>query len=131
MKATVKIEEKKFENYSIILREDGIVQIEIDPEAEVSVDQIIEGTNYVLGQLNSIKAPVLFIANEFSLPSKESRVYLAKKESLPYSLADAYVINSFPQKLAANFYLKVNKPARPTKMFTNSEEALNWLKTYM
>jgi hypothetical protein len=131
MKAPVKIEEKKFENYSIILREDGIVQIDIIPDSEISVEEIEEGTNFVLDRLNSTKAPVLFIANEFSLPSKESREYLAQKESLPYSLADAYVINSFPQKLAANFYLKVNKPSRPTKMFTNTEEALKWLKTYI
>jgi hypothetical protein len=131
MKTAVKTEGKKFENYSILIREDGIVQIEIIPDSEISVDEIIEGTNFVLERLNSIKAPVLFIANEFSLPSKESREYLAKKESLPYSLADAYVINSFPQKIAANFYLKVNKPARPTKMFNNREDAIIWLKTYM
>lgn len=131
MKTAVKTEVKKFENYSILIREDGIVQIEIIPDSEISVDEIIEGTNFVLERLDSIKAPVLFIANEFSLPSKESREYLAKKESLPYSLADAYVINSFPQKIAANFYLKVNKPARPTKMFNNKEDALIWLKTYM
>ncbi|MCE2742536.1 MAG: hypothetical protein LW701_03025 [Fluviicola sp.] len=131
MKTAVKTEGKKFENYSILIREDGIVQIEIIPDSEISVDEIIEGTNFVLERLDSIKAPVLFIANEFSLPSKESREYLAKKESLPYSLADAYVINSFPQKIAANFYLKVNKPARPTKMFNNKEDALIWLKTYM
>jgi hypothetical protein len=131
MKTAVKTEGKKFENYSILIREDGIVQIEIIPDSEISVDEIIEGTNFVLERLDSIKAPVLFIANEFSLPSKESREYLAKKESLPYSLADAYVINSFPQKIAANFYLKVNKPARPTKMFNNREDALIWLKTYM
>lgn len=130
MKTTVIIEEKKFENFSIVLREDKIVQIEINPEAEISVDEIIEGTNYVLEKLKSVKWPVLLIANEFSLPSKESREYLAKNESLPYSLADAYVINSFPQKLAGNFYLKVNKPARPTKMFTTIDEALKWLKTY-
>lgn len=131
MKTAVKTEGKKFENYSILIREDGIVQIEIIPDSEISVDEIIEGTDFVLERLDSIKAPVLFIANEFSLPSKESREYLAKKESLPYSLADAYVINSFPQKIAANFYLKVNKPARPTKMFNNREDALIWLKTYM
>jgi hypothetical protein len=131
MKTAIKTEGKKFENYSILIREDGIVQIEIIPDSEISVDEIIEGTNFVLERLDSIKAPVLFIANEFSLPSKESREYLAKKESLPYSLADAYVINSFPQKIAANFYLKVNKPARPTKMFNNREDALIWLKTYM
>jgi hypothetical protein len=131
MKTAIKTEGKKFENYSILIREDGIVQIEIIPDSEISVDEIIEGTNFVLERLGSIKAPVLFIANEFSLPSKESREYLAKKESLPYSIADAYVINSFPQKIAANFYLKVNKPTRPSKIFTNTNEAIKWLKTFL
>lgn len=120
----------QLENYSIFLREDNIIQIEIIESAEISIDEVIEGTDKIMRIVGDNKHPVLFIANEYSLPSKESREYLAKKESLPYSLADAYVINSFPQKLAANFYLKVNKPARPTKMFTNTEEALKWLKTY-
>ncbi len=127
---TIQLIEKKFTNYTVSLREDGIVQIDIDHEAEVEVEEVIEGTNYILNALKNHKAPVLFIANEFSIPSKETRDYLAKKESVPYSLADAYVIHSFSQKLVGNFYLKVNKPARPTQIFTNKDEAIKWLKTF-
>ena len=127
---TIQLESKKFKTYTVSLRDDGLIQIEIYPEAEVDLDEVIEGTDYIMSVVKEDKFPVLFIANEFSVPSKESRDYLAKKESLPYSLADAYLIHSFPQKLVGNFYLKVNKPGRPTKIFTDKDEAIAWLKTF-
>lgn len=127
----VELKSKKFNTYSVSLRDDGLIQIDIDPETEVSLEEVIEGTEYIMNAVKDHKFPVLFIAYEFSIPSKESRDYLAKKESLPYSLADAYVIHSFPQKLIGNFYLKVNKPARPTKIFTDKDEAITWLKTFL
>ena len=128
---TLELESKTFKSYTVSLREDGLIQIEIQPESEVGLEEVIEGTDYIMSVVENRKFPVLFIAKEFSVPSSESREYLAKKESLPYSLADAYVIYSFPQKLIGNFYLKVNKPARPTKIFTNEEEAVKWLKTFL
>lgn len=123
--------DKKLKSYSISLRADGLIQIDVNPEVEVTLEEVIEGTDYIMSVVGDRKFPVLFIANEFSVPSSESRDYLAKKESLPYSLADAYVICSFPQKLIGNFYLKVNKPGRPTKIFTDKEEAIKWLKTFI
>lgn len=122
---------KQLKSYSISLREDGLIQIDINAEAEVTLEEVIEGTDYIMSVVEDRKFPVLFIAKEFSVPSSESRDYLAKKESLPYSLADAYVICSFPQKLIGNFYLKVNKPGRPTKIFTDKDEAIKWLKTFI
>lgn len=123
--------DKQLKSYSISLREDGLVQIDINAEAEVTLEEVIEGTDYIMSVVEDRKFPVLFIAKEFSVPSSESRDYLAKKESLPYSLADAYVICSFPQKLIGNFYLKFNKPGRPTKIFTDKDEAIKWLKTFV
>lgn len=123
--------DKQLKSYSISLREDGLIQIDINAEAEVTLEEVIEGTDYIMSVVEDRKFPVLFIAKEFSVPSSESRDYLAKKESLPYSLADAYVICSFPQKLIGNFYLKFNKPGRPTKIFTDKDEAIKWLKTFV
>lgn len=56
---------------------------------------------------------------------------LSKNINNPYSKADAFVLNSIAQKILANFYVKINKPERPTKFFNNSEEALIWLKKYI
>jgi hypothetical protein len=35
------------------------------------------------------------------------------------------------QKILANFYIKINKPERPTKFFNNKDEAINWLKPFL
>lgn len=118
---------KKFTNYSVRINEKEFIEVIIDEGAEITKDEVIEGTDYILSKVGSNKYPALFIAKEFSLPTKETMQYLASKDSLSYSLADAYVICSFPQKLVANFYLRVNKPARPTKFFNKVEEAENWL----
>ena len=56
---------------------------------------------------------------------------LSQNEYNPYSKADAFVLNSMAQKILANFYIKINKPERPTKFFNNADEALIWLKQYM
>ena len=43
------------------------------------------------------------------------------------TIADALVIKSLAHKMLANFYVKINKPIKPTKIFTIQEKALNWL----
>ncbi len=43
-------------------------------------------------------------------------------------IAEALVIKSLSVRLMGNFYLNFHKPAVPTKMFGNKEEALIWLK---
>jgi len=44
-----------------------------------------------------------------------------------YKLVDAFVISSLPQKLIANFYIRVIKPVTPTRFFTKLEDAEKWL----
>ncbi len=40
------------------------------------------------------------------------------------------MISDLPQKIVGNFFLKFDKPARPTKIFTKEEEAVEWLKQF-
>jgi hypothetical protein len=35
------------------------------------------------------------------------------------------------QRILANFYIKINKPERPTKFFNDKDEAVNWIKQYL
>ena len=57
----------------------------------------------------------------------ESRAFSASEEGLKYTMADAMVFNSMAHRLMANFYLKFNKPSRPSKAFTSIESAREWL----
>lgn len=42
------------------------------------------------------------------------------------SASDAMVIGGMAQKMIANFYLKINRPKKPTKFFTNLDDAIGW-----
>jgi hypothetical protein len=43
--------------------------------------------------------------------------------------ATALFVDAPVSQLLANFFLRVNKPTIPTKMFTSETEALKWLQT--
>lgn len=117
--------------YYLNLRADGIMYVRISPEKDESVvlaKQMVEK----MGVMVNYKAvPLLARHEEFALPGKENRDYWAKKESCPYSKADAFMINSTAMKIISNIYLKINKPERPTKMFTDEREAIQWLKGFL
>ncbi len=74
--------------------------------------------------------PLLIKVDKLTLPSAEARKYIALPESNPFAKAEAYVLQDLPQKIVGNFFLKFDKPARPTKIFTKEEEAVEWLKQF-
>lgn len=117
--------------YYLYLRSDGIMYIRISPEKEETVELVKKMVEKMGEMVNYKKVPMLAKHEEFALPGKANRDYWATKEACPYSKADAFMINSPAMKLIANFYLKINKPERPTKMFTDENEAINWLKTFL
>ena len=84
----------------------------------------------VQNELGGIKLPVLVLCSPNTTGDVSMLNYLAKNENNPNSKADAFVINSLAQKIIGSFYVKLISPERPTKMFTNKEDALIWLKQF-
>ena len=76
-------------------------------------------------------APLLITLDEFAIPPAETRIFWANKEACPYASADAYIASYTGHALIGNFYLKLNKPGRPTQIFTNQDDAIAWLKTFL
>lgn len=117
--------------YYLHLRADGIMYVRISSEKEESVELVKKMVEKMGEMVNYKQVPLLASHDGAAMPGKANRDYWAKKESCPYSKADAFMITSVVMKLIANFYLKVNKPERPTKMFTHENEAIKWLKTFL
>ena len=117
-------------NASVSLTEEGYYFINVNENTEVDLDLLKQIIASMSQLQNKKKLPVLIIMQSFSMPTEEARTYLAKENSSPNAAAEAYVIHSMAQKIIGNFYLKVNKPARPTKLFTGKTEALEWLKEF-
>lgn len=106
--------------FIINIEKDTEVTLNVAKEVIAAMEQIADGR----------KMPVLIIAKDYSLPTKEAREFLADKDASPYASAEAYVISSMAQRIIGNFYLNVNKPQRPTRLFNKVEEALAWLELF-
>ena len=75
--------------------------------------------------------PNLFtFRNKFVLPTKEAREWTASTERSGRAKAEAYVMLTLAQKIMGDFYIRLNKPVPPTKIFTNYDQAVTWLRKY-
>ncbi|MEZ4923355.1 MAG: hypothetical protein R2780_09315 [Crocinitomicaceae bacterium] len=66
---------------------------------------------------------------EFTIPDREARLASCSLEGSYYKKADAFVIQSLPQKLVVKLFLKTHKPVVPTRVFNTREEAEKWIKS--
>ncbi|RYD78222.1 MAG: hypothetical protein EOP53_11580 [Sphingobacteriales bacterium] len=60
--------------------------------------------------------------------TKEARDYLAEGKAIENLSATAFYANSAVSNLVASFFLSYSKPNLPTKVFSDKNEALLWLK---
>lgn len=58
----------------------------------------------------------------------EIRELAASSDGNNYTHCDAIVIGSVSQKIMTNFYLRFNKPVKPTRVFFSLKKAVDWAK---
>lgn len=115
----------------VSLRDDGIMQYNIKPHTEYTEDDV-KAANEAAGKLGAGKAyPNIIFIDHFLNADADCRKFAASEESNIYTIADAFVLNSVALKLIGNFYIKVNRPVRPTQICNTEEEALNWLYSFL
>jgi hypothetical protein len=117
--------------FSVKLFNDGVVHVNIKGVDEIDISgakEIIKG----IGEFcEDQKRPVLVSSDSFAAPTPDARKFLALAESNPYSSAAAYLTRTLAEKLMTNAFIRFNKPARPTKMFTSEAKAMEWLRSFL
>jgi hypothetical protein len=63
--------------------------------------------------------------------TKKARDFLASEKGCQGVVASAILINSSITSMVGNFFIKISKPLVPTKLFTNEEDAKQWLFTFV
>jgi len=79
---------------------------------------------------NGVAYPILADARHVSSITKEARDYFASTEGTGLMLASALLLDSVLNRFLGNFFLQINKPKIPLKLFTDENEALKWLEQY-
>ena len=66
-------------------------------------------------------------ATDFFSTTNELRQLLASAAFTDLRFATAIVTKSMASKIIGNFFIRVNKPTTPTKLFSSEKLAFEWL----
>jgi len=113
----------------VVLRDDGILQFNYGDRVEYTLEEVPELEETVMKITKGVTHRSLRIAGKYSSTDTDVMKYLSRGRGTLFTLADAFVIQSLAQKILANFYLRINKPILPTRVFNKVEEAENWLRS--
>ena len=114
----------------IRLREDGIAHVTFKDGITIDIPlqlRLIEAYNQVC---DNKKTPFLFDAKDHVSITKEAKNNAITIEGLSPVCASAIIANNLAYKLIAEFYIKLNKPKSPFKIFRNHDDAFEWLKQF-
>ena len=115
----------------VSLRNDGIIQVQPDQGARIILKHVREEIEAIGLLGGGKKFPILVFSGADNTIETEVMNFVAREGSNPYALAEAYILSSISHKLLANFYLNINRPARPTRAFINEPDALKWLYPFL
>lgn len=106
--------------YHVIIKKGEKVTMDVVKEGYAFLDENGGGLFYNIYEFHS-----------FADADPEVRDWAASPNNNSYTHLDAIVFNSFSQKILADFYIRFNKPVKPTKIFKTVEQAYSWINELM
>ena len=125
------MKKSKNKGIEVTLLQEGSLHIHLKEHTEITLNDALLALEKMGEISKGKKLPVFIDAGEFCTIDSEARIFSASEENNIYTLADAIAYSNLGQKLIANFYLNQNNPSVPTKVFSEKEEAVTWLKTFL
>lgn len=108
-------------------KEEGILHIELFSGNEIGLEDSI-AHNDATQKLTKGALHCAYIKALGNIDiSSEARKYGSNPEIQKSLIAQAVLVNSLATRIAGNFYIRFNKPPKPTKIFTNADDAMSWL----
>jgi hypothetical protein len=112
----------------ISLRDDGIIQTIINlPNGRETVADAQTNIAAVTALSPEKKRPMLVDMRAVDGIEREVRAYYS---SMEVSTARALLVESLVGQVIANFFIGLNKPKVPTRLFVSEAEAVAWLKSF-
>ena len=90
----------------------------------------VDAQERIRDSMNKEKTRVLIDMTAVTEISKEARDYLANERTASIQRATALLIGSPVSRIIGNFFMGLNKPISPTRLFTDPRKAIQWLHTF-
>ncbi len=109
--------------------EPGILENFVFPGKHIDVDEILKIRDANMKLSAGKKYVVLVSSGHLSSISKEAMNLISTKDYSDQIIGKALLVEFMGHRLVGNFYLKVKRPAMQTKIFSDREKALEWLRS--
>lgn len=110
---------------------DGIARTKVKPEIDITINHALENTEVVTSFYVDKKFPILIDARGIKSMTREAREHFSTRGRDSKTNAFGIVIKSPLSRVIGNFFLGLNKPAVPTRLFDNENDAIEWLKNHL
>ena len=107
--------------------EEGFLRVTAKPDSCIELADAMYDFEIGMKMVNGKPTPVLADTRNFSEHGDDVKSFYASKELAKHISAMAILIDSLPTRLVGNFFIKINEPHVPTKLFTHQEEAIKWI----
>ena len=121
---------KEFENLTMTLYTNGIMNVVFRDNKLITLDDIKDVLIWVASLGDRKYLNLMEGAYNTDIDSLV-RDFAASANENKFTIADAIVISSPSHKMITDFYINKNKPVKPTRVFSDREEAVKWLLTFL
>jgi hypothetical protein len=115
----------------ISIHEDGVGQMHFKDEIILDVPGQMEHLDALNKIANGQKIPFVVTAGKHVNITPEARDNAILIEDRSPVAATAVVVQNLAYRLIADFYLKINKPKTPYKVFTDKNAAFEWCMQFV
>lgn len=115
----------------IWLDDDGILHTVNRPGSCFDLEAAQENLYAARRFLNGRKVPVAVDLRGTLSMSRPARQYYASEEGAFDTLATALIVDSPVERIIGNFFIGLQRPRAPVKLFDVKDEAVKWLKGFL
>ena len=110
--------------------EDGIFNVTFKKDTVLSFEYAKRLVHQRLKMSNNIDFPLYIDIRGILSVDGKTRKYLRSGEGTQNAMAAAIHVASPISKFLGNLFITVDKPDKPTKLFTNRDKAIKWLRKF-
>jgi hypothetical protein len=114
---------------TVWLDAEGIVRVEVKPGADVTLADAHAVVDAIGKQCDQGRRPALINFTGLRGMERAARSYFAGPQTAKFQTAAALVVASPLARAVGNFFMGLNRPMIPTRMFPDVTSALVWLRT--
>jgi hypothetical protein len=115
----------------ITLHENGVGQMHFKDGIILDIPGQLEHLDALNKLTDRQKTPFVVTAGKHVNITPEARDNAIVIEDISPVCATAVIVQNLAYRLIADFYLKINKPKTPYKVFTDKETAFEWCRQFV